>query len=81
MLHKSVGVLEAEHETKSRRFSYTRLEAKFFPEEDWHIFLLGIPRWSISGQLIWGRVLRRWDGRRWIYKKYLQHGQLSSFAE
>ena len=54
---------------------------KIFPEEDWHVFPLGIPRRSISGQLIWGRVLRRWDGRRWIYKKYFQHGQLSSVAD
>jgi len=53
---------------------------KFRPDEDWHVFPLAIPRRSITGQLVWGKVLRRWDGRKWIYKKYIQDGQLSGAA-
>jgi hypothetical protein len=35
----------------------------------WHIWTLIIPRRSIDGSRIWGRVWRRHDGRRWIYKR------------
>ena len=40
------------------------------PEYDsvWHIWTLIIPRRSITGRLVWGRVWRQWDGDRWIYK-------------
>jgi hypothetical protein len=40
--------------------------------EDWHVWPVTIPRRSITGRLVWGTVLRRWDGRRWIYKKYVE---------
>jgi hypothetical protein len=53
---------------------------RFRPEEDWHVFPLAIPRRSITGSLVWGKVLRRWDDRRWIYKKYIQDARLSSAA-
>ena len=36
----------------------------------WHVVNVIIPRRSITGRLLWGTVLRRRDGRRWIYKKY-----------
>jgi hypothetical protein len=35
----------------------------------WHIWTVFIPRRSIDGSLIWGRVWRRHDGRHWIYKR------------
>ena len=40
--------------------------------EDWHVWPVTVPRRSITGRLVWGTVLRRWDGRRWIYKKYIE---------
>jgi hypothetical protein len=36
----------------------------------WHIVRAIVPRRSITGKLLWGMVLRRRDGRRWIYKKH-----------
>jgi hypothetical protein len=41
-------------------------------EEDWHVWPVTIPRRSITGRLVWGTVLRRRNGRRWIYKKYFE---------
>ncbi len=35
----------------------------------WHIWTVRLPRRTITGRLVWGRVWRRHDGRRWIYKK------------
>ena len=36
----------------------------------WHLWTVAIPRRSITGELVWGTVLRRRDESRWIYKKY-----------
>lgn len=36
----------------------------------WHVWTVTIPRRAINGELVWGTVLRRHDGDRWIYKKY-----------
>lgn len=38
----------------------------------WHLWKVVIPRKSITGRLIGGRVWRRHDGRRWIYKKFVE---------
>ena len=35
--------------------------------EYWHIWTVRIPRRSITGRLVWGRVWRRHDGYRWVY--------------
>ena len=35
----------------------------------WHVWTVIVPRSTIAGRLAWGRVWRRHDGRRWIYKK------------
>ena len=40
--------------------------------EDWHVWPVTIPRRSITGRLVWGTVMRRWDGHKWIYKKYIE---------
>jgi hypothetical protein len=40
--------------------------------EAWHLWPVTIPRRSITGRLVWGTVWRRWDGRRWIYKKFIE---------
>jgi hypothetical protein len=37
--------------------------------EFWHIWIVYIPRRSITGKLVWGHVWRRDSGRRWIYKR------------
>lgn len=33
----------------------------------WHVWTVVIPRLSVSGQLVSGRVWRRRDGRHWQY--------------
>ena len=38
----------------------------------WHIWTVIFPRRTIMGHLTWGRVWRRHDGRRWIYKKLVE---------
>jgi hypothetical protein len=40
--------------------------------EVWHIWTVIIPRRSITGRLVHGKVWRRSDGRRWIYKKFVE---------
>ena len=45
---------------------------KFPHEEVWHLWIAVIPRRSITGRLLWGTVFRRWNGGRWIYKKYAE---------
>ena len=37
----------------------------------WHLWTVYIPRRSITGRLVHGRVLRRHNGRRWIYKAFV----------
>jgi hypothetical protein len=41
-------------------------------EEAWHLWMVIIPRRSITGRLLWGTVLRRRNDGRWIYKKYME---------
>ena len=41
-------------------------------EEVWHLWTVVIPRRSITGRWLYGRVLRRRDGGRWIYKNYIE---------
>jgi hypothetical protein len=37
----------------------------------WHVWTVIVPRRSITGRLVYGRVWRRHDGRRWIYKQFI----------
>lgn len=39
----------------------------------WHEWKVHIPRRSIVGRLVRGKVWRRHDGRRWIYKKFVEN--------
>ncbi len=39
----------------------------------WHLWHVVIPRRSIAGRLVRGKVWRRHDGRRWIYKKFVEY--------
>ena len=41
-------------------------------EEVWHLWTVIIPRRSITGRLLCGKVLRRRDDGRWIYKNYIE---------
>lgn len=43
--------------------------------EVWHLWNVLIPRRSITGRLVHGQVWRRHDGRRWIYKKFVEYVQ------
>ena len=38
----------------------------------WHLWTVIVPRRSINGQLVYGKVWRRHDGRDWIYKKFTE---------
>jgi hypothetical protein len=38
----------------------------------WHLWRVIIPRRSITGKLLHGVVLRRHNGRHWIYKRYVE---------
>jgi hypothetical protein len=42
----------------------------------WHVLIVTFPRRSITGKPVWGTVLRRRDGNRWIYKKYVEPADL-----
>jgi hypothetical protein len=44
----------------------------------WHLWTIMIPRRSITGRLLWGKVWRRHDGRRWIYKKFAEYADSDS---
>ncbi len=46
--------------------------------EVWHLWKVVIPRRSITGRPISGRVWRRHDGRRWIYKKFLENERMAA---
>jgi hypothetical protein len=41
----------------------------------WHVWTVIIPRRSITGRLVHGRVWRRHDGRRWVYKAFVDADQ------
>ncbi|OAF05693.1 hypothetical protein AYJ54_01990 [Bradyrhizobium centrolobii] len=41
--------------------------------EIWHLWTVIVPRRSINGQLVFGKVWRRHDGRDWIYKKFTEY--------
>ncbi len=41
----------------------------------WHLWTVILPRRSITGRLLYGRVWRRHDGRRWIYKEFSEFEQ------
>jgi hypothetical protein len=38
--------------------------------ELWHLRFVLMPRRSIAGKLVRGLVWRRYNGRRWIYKRF-----------
>jgi hypothetical protein len=40
--------------------------------QTWHLWTVIIPRRSITGRLVYGKVWRRHDGRHWIYKAFVE---------
>jgi hypothetical protein len=44
--------------------------------EVWHLWKVIVPRRSITGRLVHGRVWRRHNGRHWIYKKFVKYKDL-----
>lgn len=48
--------------------------------EVWHLWTVILPRRSINGQLVYGKVWRRHDGRNWIYKKFTEYGDEEAAA-
>ena len=55
------------------RFRILGLNPKPAWAEVWHLWHVLVPRRSITGRLLTGRVWRRHDGRRWIYKKFTEY--------
>ncbi len=43
--------------------------------EVWHLWTVIVPRRSINGQLVVGKVWRRHAGRQWIYRKFTEYGE------
>nr|WP_247379861.1 MULTISPECIES: hypothetical protein [unclassified Bradyrhizobium] len=39
----------------------------------WHLWTVIMPRHSINGQLVYGKVWRRHDGRDRIYKQFTEY--------
>ena len=37
----------------------------------WHLCRVIVPRRTITGRLVRGKVWRRHDGRHWLYKKFI----------
>jgi hypothetical protein len=40
--------------------------------EAWHLWSVLVPRRSITGRIVYGKVCRRYDGRHWKYKKFTE---------
>jgi hypothetical protein len=59
--------------TDSRRIEIPNPTNKPTWAEVWHLWTVYIPRRSITGRLVVGQVWRRHDGRRWIYKKFVEY--------
>jgi hypothetical protein len=58
---------------RHNNFQMLNLTAKPARAEVWHLWTVIIPRRSITGRLVFGQVWRRHDGRRWIYKKFIEY--------
>jgi hypothetical protein len=54
----------------------------FFPRPQWmmvwHVKRVFFPRRTITGKLARGEVLRRYDGRKWIYRKMVRATDICS---
>ena len=71
-MHSSHGVNEVRPDSRYGLQSLS-LGAKPAWAEVWHLWTVVIPRRSIAGRLVFGKVWRRHDGRHWIYKKFVEY--------
>jgi hypothetical protein len=60
------------HAESHERFQIFSFSPKPGWAEVWHLRKIVIPRRSITGKLLTGQVWRRHNGRRWIYKKFIE---------
>ena len=60
------------HAESHERLRILSLSPKPAWAEVWHLRKIFIPRRSITGRLLTGKVWRRHDGRHWIYKKFIE---------
>jgi hypothetical protein len=58
---------------KSEKYTQMNLMPPASWQQTWHLWNVIIPRRSITGRLVYGRVWRRHDGRHWIYKKFIEY--------
>jgi hypothetical protein len=63
------------HAEGQERLRILSLSPKPAWAEVWHLWNIIIPRRSINGRLLTGQVWRRHDGRRWIYKKFIEYSE------
>jgi len=63
------------HAEGQERLRILSLSPKPAWAEVWHLWTVIMPRRSITGQLLTGQVWRRHDGRRWIYKKFIEYSE------
>jgi hypothetical protein len=64
------------HAEGQERLRILSLSPKPAWAEVWHLWNILIPRRSITGRLVTGQVWRRrHDGRRWIYKKFIEYSE------
>jgi hypothetical protein len=49
--------------------------------EFWHLWTVLLPRRTITGRLVRGRVWRRHDGRRWQYKEFIEYDRMENDTE
>jgi hypothetical protein len=69
----TLGGFTPEMTTKSHvNLQMLGLSAKPAWAQTWHLWTVIMPRRSITGRLVFGKVWRRHDGRHWIYKKYIE---------
>jgi len=57
------------------RYDHLRIFQSSKPEwaQVWHLWMVIVPRRSITGRLVFGKVWRRYDGCCWIYKKFVEY--------
>jgi len=68
--HGAVPPMKAQSHNSFRMLNRT---AKPVWVAKWHLWTVVIPRRSITGRVVYGRVWRRHDGRHWIYKKFIEY--------
>jgi hypothetical protein len=64
--------MRAEHHTFAQSRSLQPAPAW---AEAWHIWTVIIPRRSIAGKFVHGKVWRRREGGHWIYKEFTEYDE------